>query len=584
MPQIGSNQGIVAQNLSGITDSQGNQIISNENAFGASPAGEALIGQQLFGLPNGTFNLTPPDVYSSLGSDNRLPYWDWAEYSDGTITATPTYDSATQTWGIKINPGTAASGDYCTLTTRAFLLNDDNLGLRQKAFAVISKGGTAAASTQWNFTLSAIYYDTTNTAIGTAAIGTALDTGTWTSLSGFTTAGGSAINASARYVELQFKLTATAAVTGSATVTIKSCLLSSKIGANSSFLITETITSSTTWTVPTGVSNLVAIALVGAGGGGAGGGIAATGTAANPRISGGGGGGGGAGYLIARNVSLGTATSLTIGIGAGGAGGAGTSFTKAAAATTTYSLVGANGAAGGATTVAIAGLTYLTCEGGGGGTAGTSSILALGCVRGDGGTPGNYSSLIYDIGSAAMTADSGGKGGSASTVATFSEAGQPGTRGVTSLLYSYVSNYTGAAGGAAVTSGTATTFTVGAAGTVGGSASLSGGGGGASSAAGTSAVSAAGDVGGSTGTKTGAAGAGGATVVSYITGGGAGTVSATAGAGGSATQYGAGGGGAGGGVIVTASSVANYNARAITATSGAGGGGATGYVVIAYVA
>ena len=237
MAQTGSSVGVVSQNLTATVDPQGNPVISSETAFGSSPAGEALLGQQLFGLPNATFNLTPPDVYAVLGPDNQLPYWDWIDYSDAVITATPVYDSTTQTWGITINPGTAVSGDYALLTTRSFLINDDNLGLRQKAFAVIAKTGTAAGTTQWNLTLDAIYYDTTNNPIGTATIGTALDTGTWSSISGFTTTGGSAITASARYVELQFKLAATATITGTAAVTIKSCLLSSKVGALSAFVL-----------------------------------------------------------------------------------------------------------------------------------------------------------------------------------------------------------------------------------------------------------------------------------------------------------------------------------------------------------
>lgn len=583
MAQIGSTQGIISQSLTATVDQQGNQIISSDTSFGASPAGYALLGQQLFGLPNGSFNLTPSDVYSNLGSDNRLPYWDWAEYSDGTMTATPTYDSTTQTWGIKINPGTAASGDYCTLTTRSYLLNDDNLGLRQKAFAVISKGGTAAASTQWGFALNAIYYDTTNNPIGTAAVGTVLDTGTWSSISGYTTTNGSAIPASAKYVELQFKLTATAAVTGSATVTIKSCLLSSKIGANSSFLITETFTSSTTWTVPTGVTSLVAVAMTAAGGGGAGGGIAAVADQTLPRVSGGGGGGGGAPYSLTTNVDLAGATSVTIGIGAGGAGGAGTSFTKAAAATTSAALVGSNGAAGGATTFAFGGTTFITLTGGDGGTAGISSVVGSACVRGGGGAAGAYSpSSLFFTTSQQTNNSTGGRGGSATTSAAFSEAGNVGAVGTQDLIFPYVPTQASVAGGTVTTSGTAVTFTTGAAGTAVANKSLSGGGGGASSVAGTAAVSAAGAVGGSGGAQASAGGAAGASGIAYITGGGSGTVAITAGNGGTAPNYGAGGGGAGGNAIVTGTT--NYNARAISAASGKGGNGANGMIVIAYIA
>ena len=287
---IGSTRGMVGQNQSAVTDEQGNPIVNAGNGFGDSPAGNALLTQALFGLPNGTLSLTPPDVYSPISSDNRVPYWEFLDYSNGVMAGSAVYDATTQTWGVIINPGTAASAAYCTFTTRSYLVNDDNLGLRQKAFAVIAKTGTAAGTTQWNLTRDAIYYDTTATAIGTATLGTALDTGTWTSISGFTTAGGSAIPATAHFVELQFKVTATATITGSAVVTIKSCLLSSKVGATGAFLITDTYTSSGTWTAPTGVTALVALVGSGAGGGGAGGGligssIGAAGTAKPARLS-----------------------------------------------------------------------------------------------------------------------------------------------------------------------------------------------------------------------------------------------------------------------------------------------------------
>lgn len=537
MPQIGSNPGLVAQNLSAITDSQGNQIISNENAFGASPAGEALIGQQLFGLPNGTFNLTPPDVYSSLGSDNRLPYWDWAEYSDGTMTATPTYDSATQTWGIKINPGTAANGDYCTLTTRSFLLNDDNLGLRQKAFAVISKGGTAAASTQWNLTLSAIYYDTTNTAIGTAAIGTALDTGTWTSLSGFTTAGGSAINASARYVELQFKLTATAAVTGSATVTIKSCLLSSKIGANSSFLITETFTSSTTWTVPTGVTKVDVIAMGGGGGGGAGGGYRGSSTTYSAR---GGGGGGAAAFTYSLGVNVSGSASITIGIGTAGAGGAGI----AASGTTT----GNNGGAGGASSFG----TLVVANGGVGGIGGDATIG--GTATGSGGTGsaggtvggGLWSPSRYDGKSGG---NSGVYNGNGVLQSSPTAGGDSTLTGFTSLPYYGALNPAAGANGGAT----------------GGIAGVGGGGGAGAAMSGGAGTRVTG-----TPSNGGAGGGGGGGTAAFSS---SGTANAQAG-GAAGTASGAGGGG--GGVAATATGVAN--------TGSGGNGGSGAFVAVIYTA
>ena len=419
MAQTGSSVGVVSQNLTATVDPQGNPVISSETAFGSSPAGEALLGQQLFGLPNATFNLTPPDVYAVLGPDNQLPYWDWIDYSDAVITATPVYDSTTQTWGITINPGTAVSGDYALLTTRSFLINDDNLGLRQKAFAVIAKTGTAAGTTQWNLTLDAIYYDTTNNPIGTATIGTALDTGTWSSISGFTTTGGSAITASARYVELQFKLAATATITGTAAVTIKSCLLSSKVGALSAFVLVDTFTSSGTWTVPAGVTKVDVIAM-GSGGGGGGGGVF-KGTSATHSVRGGGGGGGGA-YAYIQGVNVSGSASITVGVGAGGAGG--TAATGATAsggnggtggAATFGSLVVSNGGAGGVGGGATTGGTA-TGTGGTGGLGGTVSAAVLAPEKYDGKAGGN--SAVYTGNGTLVTAPTAG---GASTLIGFTD-------------------------------------------------------------------------------------------------------------------------------------------------------------------
>jgi len=419
MAQTGSSVGMVTQSLTATVDPQGNPVISSDTAFGSSPAGVALLGQQLFGLPNGTFNLTPPNVYGALSQDNQLPYWDWIEYSDAVMTATPIYDTTAQTWGVIINPGTAASGDYCLFTTRSYLVNDDNLSLRQKAFAVISKTGTAAATTEWNLTLSAIYYDTASNPIGTATIGTALDTGTWSSISGFTTTGGTAIPASARFVELQFKLIATAAITGSAKVTIKSCLLSSKIGALSAFVLVDTFTSSGTWTVPAGVTKVDVIAM-GSGGGGGGGGVF-KGTSATHSVRGGGGGGGGA-YAFIQGVNVSGSASITVGVGAGGAGG--TAATGATAsggnggtggAATFGSLVVSNGGAGGVGGGATTGGTA-TGTGGTGGLGGTVSAAVLAPEKYDGDAGGN--SAVYTGSGTLVTAATAG---GASTLIGFTD-------------------------------------------------------------------------------------------------------------------------------------------------------------------
>jgi hypothetical protein len=72
--------------------------------------------------------------------------------------------------------------------------------------------------------------------------------------------------------------------------------------------------------------------------------------------------------------------------------------------------------------------------------------------------------------------------------------------------------------------------------------------------------------------------------VAYATGGGAGTIAVTGGDGGAGQTSLGGGGGAGGACAITASTVANYNARAMTATSGKGGDASSAIIVIAYIA
>jgi hypothetical protein len=111
MAQWGSSKGLVSQNISQTMDNQGNPIISSDTTFGASPLGYAARVQALFGLPNATFELTPPDTTLTINEGNQLPYWDIQEYSEGVMTATAVYDSSTNNWGIKLDPGTATTDD-----------------------------------------------------------------------------------------------------------------------------------------------------------------------------------------------------------------------------------------------------------------------------------------------------------------------------------------------------------------------------------------------------------------------------------------------------------------------------------------
>ncbi len=399
MPSFGSDSSYSSTTRAGIADDANRVLINADTSFGASPLGIAARTQAIYGVPNATFNLTPPTPGSAIiANDNDLPYWKIENLSDGVMTATTVFDSTTQTWGVTIAPGTAASGSTLTLTTRAYLITDDNLSVRQKALAVLQKSGTAGTTTsQWNLQLSAIYYSATDTALSTAVIGTALDTGTWTSFSGMTTVGGSAINAAAQYVDLAFTLTATANITGSASATIKSLILGTKLAALSSIATAETFTSSGVWTVPPGVTSVDVIAMGCGGGGGGGGGY--RGTVNNYSVRGGGGGGGGA-FVYAQGVSVAGLTSVTIGIGAAGAGGtAATNLSSGFAtgatggnggASSFGTIVVANGGNGGAGGGGAAG-TAATGSGGTGGTGGTVSgaLLFLQKFNGkDGGSSG----------------------------------------------------------------------------------------------------------------------------------------------------------------------------------------------------
>ena len=254
----------------GPMDENSNPLLSTNNNFGASPMGNALLQQVRFGLPNSSFNLLPADPSQPIVEiTNPLPYWQ-VQTTDN-ITATPLYDATAQTWGIYINPGTAPSGDYITLKTRSWVSTDDNFALRQKASLILSKVGTYAGTTQWNTTLTADYYDATNTVVATTTIGTVYDNTTWTSISGTATSGGSAVPSSAQWAEFTIKLTATANITSSTGVTLKSLILASSSPLTSALLVTDTYTASGTWTRPTGVTSLIAVVGVGGGGGGLGG-------------------------------------------------------------------------------------------------------------------------------------------------------------------------------------------------------------------------------------------------------------------------------------------------------------------------
>lgn len=558
MPNFGSTPGLISQNLSQTVDNQGNPIINADTGFGSSPLGYAARVQALFGLPNGTFELTPPDPNVSISQGNPLPYWDVQEYSSGVMTATPVFDATTNNWGIKLDPGTATTNDYITMTTRSYLVNDDNLSLRQKALSIVSKNGTYAGTTQWNLELTATYYDATDTVLHSGTVATVLDNATWTSMSGTTTTSGTAISASAHYVDLQFKLTATAPVTSATSVTVKSCLLQTSAGTSQSFVVTESFTSSATWTRPSGVTSVIGVIAVGGGGGGGGGG-ARWQISANSYSNGGGGGGSG-GFVFVSNLYVGDVSTVSVGIGAGGTGG--TAGVKAVGVATSNTVTGGTGATGGATTFG----SYLTASGGlggNGGTAGASQPTGTAL----GGSGGAATNLVFGGQAVAGTTGAG--------VTMQSTAVAAGSTSVSAFNYFPFSTTpsAGASGGSA-SSTAGTVFEIGALGT-GGSAGYQGGGGGgacggAASGSRTTTAAVAAQRG---------AGGGGASIGQNAPGIGA---VVTAGAGGSASIGSGAGGGGGGGLGI--SNTGSGNLSGMNFVGGAGGNGAAGFVVIAYVA
>ena len=139
---------------------------------------------------------------------------------------------------------------------------------------------------------------------------------------------------------------------------------------------THAFTSSTSWTVPGGITSIKSIKVWGAGAGG--GGCSTTAGAGN--------GGGGGGYAEKTNVAVTPGASITVTVGSGGTGGPST---------------GGNGASGGASSFG----SYCAASGGtnmGAGGVGTTGDLLL--TGGGGGTP-----LVYQY--SGTNAAGGGIGG-----------------------------------------------------------------------------------------------------------------------------------------------------------------------------
>ena len=568
--RYGSDRSFLSTNTGGVYDTDGNEVISSSNQFGSFPLGPAALAQTLFSVPNGTFNLLPPDISSNVGPNNPLPYWNIpTDNSDNLMSSKVIFDTTTNTYALRLTPGTALSGDTYAITTRSAVISDDHLALRQKAIATLEKVGTYAGTTQVNLSLSATYYDAVGSAISTQAIGTVYDNAAISSITGFTTAGTAAVGISASYVDLTFTMTATANVSSGISFDINTILLQTSQGAGGStgFLVTQTFTSSTTWTVPTGVTQIAALFMVGAGSGGGGGAGLLTNNRATASIAGGGGGASGASCQFLTNLDITGATTISIGIAAGGAGGAGGTATKASSGTVIVSAAGSDGTDSGST-------TFGSYASRGGGARGRGGTVGSG---GAGGSGGGQTSPIYG----AVPFGSNGNGG---TGGATSNPTSGGTTNVSATIYplGFTANGTagaGTAGSVTVTNTTGITAT-GAGGAAGSTGRLlgNGAGGGGATATGTPGVTAQA---GATAATGGVGGGGGAGYYLQFRTGTAG-ITVRGGAGGAPADNSGSGSGGGGGAVVYVES-ADYPFAAGTAIGGAGASGKDGVIVIAYV-
>ena len=593
MPQVGSDRGLASNAITGLSDITGQGVVSTSIEFGSSPLGLAARTQALFSIPNANFSILPNSPATRLlDGENPLPFWSVVEDSNGRITATSTLNTTTNTWGVALDPssGSAITSDSLTMKSRSYLISDDALAVRQKAYVALTKSGTAGGTAaQWSASVSAEYFDANGSSLsgGTPyAIGTATDIQSFTSINGFTTTGGTAISSSAQYVDLTITLSALGTVTGTAKATLTSAIIQTSTG-NQSFVITETFSSSTTWTRPTSVEYLLGVMAIGAGGGGGGGGRYSNDDRDSASGATAGGGGGAGAFVYGQNLYVGDVSTVAIGIGAGGAGGTSTAATVITTSGTTAGKIGGtggNGATGGDTTFGA----YITAKGatggqaGGGGTSYTTSI---------GGTPGTpqTGSYVYVYGGTVIDTSATQTGGTGFIATTSNQA--TALFLTPTLLAPF--NPTYAIGGTAQSStasswtatvGTVTASSIRGVSTSAGTGLVQGGaGGGGGRAQGTTLAIAATTTAGGT-ARFGGAGGGGAAIVWNATSVGTVSGTLTGGDGGAgASNSGAGGGGGGGVAYQRANFTAANHRGTVVMTSGKGGSASGGLVVIAYV-
>ena len=247
--------------------------------------------------------------------------------------------------------------------------------------------------------------------------------------------------------------------------------------------VIKSFTSSTTWTVPSGVSTVQYLIVGGGGGGG--------------RYGGGGGGGG----VVTSTLSVTSGTVETVTIGAGGTAGPNSGTGQGGnGGNSVFATITAAGGGGGGS--ARTGGTPSGLSGGsGGGAIETGSAIGTANPAGEGYAGGS------GVTTAAHYYGGGGGGGGAlgGSVTTGSTIAGTGGTGYTSSISGTSTTYAGGGGGGAYTGGTA-----GSAGSGGGGA---GGAGGTAGKAGTANTGGGGGGGGSTGN--GGAGGSGIIIIQY---------------------------------------------------------------------
>ena len=162
--------------LSGITDDQGNSLISpNTEGADANIFGDTATREIQAGVANGDFSVPPPDATGTISADNQLPYWTFTDInSAGAITAALVADAGAASGNVlrfTVASGTL-TGKSVELTRYIHVASSASRSFSFYAEATLD-GGTN--STQATAKLTCEFYKTD----GTTATGTPFDSGVY---------------------------------------------------------------------------------------------------------------------------------------------------------------------------------------------------------------------------------------------------------------------------------------------------------------------------------------------------------------------------------------------------------------------